>query len=161
LLVVEAAVFSRDRAMNISFAYPPMYADIVKRFAVTATTVFAWGETIYNPGRVEISEDLMAHETVHSGQQAAIGGPKAWWDRYLVEPAFLVSQEAEAYGRQYAVLGGRVKDRNARFRMLRELASHFSGPLYDYAVTFDEAVRLIKLNAASGNNTFVANHTNH
>lgn len=125
-----------------------MYADIVKRFAVNARTVFAWGDTIYNPGRIEIPEDLMAHEEVHSKQQAEVGGPRVWWDRYLAIGGadFIVSQEAEAYGHQYAVICKRTRDKNRRFEQLRELAQHFSGPLYGNVVSFDEALRLIKLN---------------
>lgn len=132
--------------MNVTMDYPPMYADIVKRFAVNGRTVFAWGDTIYNPGRIEIPEDLMAHEETHSGQQAEIGGPRVWWDRYLTDSAFVVSQEAEAYGNQYAAICKKVRDRNQRFKRLTELAQHFSGPLYGNVVSFDEAVRLIKLN---------------
>jgi hypothetical protein len=124
-----------------------MYADIVKRFAVTAKTVFAWGDTVYNPGRIDIPEDLMAHEEVHSKQQAAIGGPRVWWDNYLKDTGFVRDMEAEAYGRQFVVLSLRIKDRNARFQALRSLATHFSGPLYDHVVSFDEAMKLIKLHS--------------
>lgn len=130
--------------MEVSPTFPPMYAEIAKRFPVTARTVFAWGDTIYNPGGIEIPEDLMAHEEVHSRQQKEMGGPKVWWDLYLTDTSFVVRQEAQAYGRQFSVICARVRDRNVRFKRLRELAQHFSGPLYGNAIDFDEAMKLIK-----------------
>lgn len=115
-------------------------------------TFWTYGDTIYNPGGLELPDHIIAHEETHQRQQFAYeeeveggarGGADAWWKRYLTDPRFRMEQEAEAYGKQYAFFCSRVRDRNARARFLFELTSQLSGPLYQVAVSREQAKALI------------------
>lgn len=134
--------------MKVKNDFPPRYVEMVKRFpGITATAVFAYGDTLYNPSGGEIGDDLMAHENTHAGRQIDVGGPNEWWTRYMADEDFLISEEALAYGVQARFTFTHVKDRNARFRYLVGLAQTFSGPLYGNVVNFDTALILIKKTA--------------
>ena len=131
--------------MIVSVDFPPRFDEIVKRFpGITPGAVFAYGDTIFNPSGGEISDDLMVHESTHAGRQVDVGGPFEWWTRYMADKEFLISEEALAYGAQARFIVGRVKDRNARFRVIMNLARIFSGPLYGNVVDFDTAMTLIR-----------------
>lgn len=122
--------------------YPPIYAEIAARFKVGPRTIFAWGDTIYNPGGGHITRDLIAHEEVHMIQQA--GNPEAWWRRYLSDPEFLLSQEVEAYARQYQYICSENPNRNYRFQVLQALAMYLASPMYGNVTTIERAMELIK-----------------
>jgi hypothetical protein len=88
---------------------------------------------------------LINHEMVHSGQQAHYeGGPDAWWERYLTDAPFRLSQEIEAYHIQYVTYGKQNRDRNAQAKYLYQLASHLSSPMYKVETGHVEAMRKIK-----------------
>lgn len=131
-------------------------------------TFWTYGDTIYNPGGIDIRHDIMAHEEQHMRQQAAYKAPDApstvssatvegafahacgdgkdgWWKRYLAEPRFRLEQEAEAYGTQYRFFCSQVKDRNQRTRFLFMIADQLSGPLYQTAVTHAQARTMIEV----------------
>jgi hypothetical protein len=125
--------------------HPPILDLLVAAgFHPSPNTVFTVGDVVYNPGGGELPDDLLVHERVHTRQQAAVGGPEAWWDRYITDPAFMLDQEARAYGRQFAFLCRRVKDRNAQLHTLRHLAEILAGPIYAHPVAIERAMALIK-----------------
>jgi len=132
--------------MLISFEKPPIYDEAVKHFAIDPKhTVFTYGDTLYNPGGLFISEDLYVHEETHAEQQGhGEEGAKVWWDRYLTDPLFRVEQEAEAYGRQYACICQKVKDRNKRVVHLNALAHILAGPLYGKAISPTKSMKMIR-----------------
>lgn len=107
-------------------------------------TFWTYGDTIYNPGGIDIRDDIMAHEEQHEKQQAEIGKDE-WWKKYLTEPRFRLEQEAEAYGVQYKYYCRRVKDRNQQDRFLRSIASQLSGPLYQLALSHQQACLMIEV----------------
>lgn len=125
---------------------PPVY-DRIREAGMNfnpSTTIFTYGNAIYNPANIDVSPDLFAHEHTHIRQQAATnGGPDGWWDRYLQDPLFRVQEEAEAYGVQYRYLCGKKNGRQAQIRLLALLAGILSGPTYGHAVSFKDAVRMI------------------
>lgn len=135
-----------DGSVKISFEYPPIYNDICAAFKIQPKNVyFTYGDTIYNPDKLEIPPEIIEHEKVHMDQQNHNDVDAAlWWGKYLREPEFRVDQEARAYGRQYEVMCGVMKDRNYRLRFLMQLAMSLSGPLYDFAISSREAMELIK-----------------
>lgn len=99
------------------------------------TTIFTFGDTIYNPAGINVTLDLHAHEQVHELQQAAhkgvvTSGPKNWWKRYLKDPEFRFQQELEAYRAQYAYIRKQIKDRNQLNEYLIHLARELKGPMY-------------------------------
>ena len=108
-------------------------------------TVWTYGDTLYNPGGIFVTEDLLAHEQTHQAQQERIeGGKDAWWRQYLADPEFRLEQELQAYGMQYAYYCTQRKDRNQRFRFLYRLASTLAGPLYQVAISRSDAQAAIK-----------------
>ncbi len=125
-------------------------------------TFWTYGDTIYSPGGVNIPPDVVAHEEQHSRQQEAYQGcvhksseepcteecqkkwgKDAWWRRYLIDPRFRLEQEAEAYGTQYRFFCENVGDRNKRAIFLHRLAAILAGPLYQVAVSTQQAKALI------------------
>lgn len=127
--------------MKIVVARPPNFDKISAAFprAGDQGVLFAYGDTIFNPTNVAIPPQLLAHESVHEGQQVACGGPGGWWDRYIDDVEFRAAQELPAHCREYADYCSRVKDRNLRAKALHHIAARLSGPLYGGVMSFSEA----------------------
>lgn len=133
--------------MKILNEQPPV-SDIWKRahelFEIDDSgTVYAWGDTIYNPAGIHLPDEIVIHESVHSRQQHAMGGPSMWWEKYLTDATFRAAQEAEAYYAQYRAYCSTHKDRNQRARYLHEISSIFSSPMYKLGMTRAEAAMRI------------------
>lgn len=130
--------------MKIVAEFPPNYAEVKARFDPPVGTVFAWGDTIYAPGRGDdpvLEAHLVAHEEAHGRQQAASGGPAAWWLRYLEEPRFRLEQEVEAYRAQLAFVDD--LPRPERREMLAYAAKALASRMYGGLVTKEQARRLL------------------
>lgn len=121
--------------------YPPNYAEIKARFNPPPGTIFAYGDTIYSPHNSALSADLVAHETVHFAQQAAVGGPEAWWRCYIDDPAFRLEQELEAYRAQYALIS--ALPRPQRRELLAHICKSLAGGMYGSIVTKEQARALV------------------
>ena len=107
-------------------------------------TFWTYGDTIYSPGGLNVPPDIQAHEEQHSVQQAAHeGGKDGWWREFLASPRFRLEQEAEAYGAQYRFYCENVGDRNKRALFLHRLAATLAGPLYQVAVSVQQARAMI------------------
>lgn len=85
--------------MKIINNNPPNIDKIKKAFPIVKGTIFCYGDSIYNPDGMIISEDLIIHEGIHQKQQ----GDKIeeWWDKYISDKEFRLEQELEAYRNQY------------------------------------------------------------
>lgn len=131
--------------IKLKAAYPPNFGRIVKAIGrPPETAIYAWGDTIYIPsGQGNLPHHLIAHERVHFRQQEAIGGPKVWWDRYLVDVQFRLDQEVEAYRAQLASVQGAV-----RSKLMPVVARHLSSPMYGSIISFGEAIRLLTARSA-------------
>lgn len=129
--------------MKISHDYPPNIEAIRKVFDIKDRNdiVFTYGDTIHNPSKGKLTDSLIAHELVHTGQQAL--EPDKWWEKYLEDPAFRLSQEVEAYQEQYRFFISRYKDRNRRAVFLYKIASDLSGKMYGNMIEYRKAVELI------------------
>src|SRR5712664_3852417 len=113
--------------MNIVKALPPNYSQILQALPGTflhPDTIFTYGDTIYNPGGGELTHALLAHEWIHSVRQT---DPQAWWDLYLTDTKFLLSEELLAHRAEYQDFAYRCKDKEQRFQMLRLIAGRLSG----------------------------------
>lgn len=118
---------------------PPNYEAIVAAIGrPPETAVYAWGGTIYVPYE-PLPHELYAHELVHFRQQEELGGPEAWWERYLADPAFRLEQEIEAYRAQIASHPNRA----ARRACLRDVAADLAGPMYGRILSKDRALQLL------------------
>ena len=104
--------------MKIKVENPPMLESILAAGMIPnlQTTIFTYGDTIYNPGDNELPDHLIEHEDTHSKQQG--DDPDAWWLRYVNDPYFRLQQEIEAYVNQYKFICKQVTDRNKRFLIL-------------------------------------------
>jgi hypothetical protein len=132
--------------LRVSYNKPPMWDEVDAKFDLTGKLpIFAYGDVVYNPFKININADLIVHEAVHMKQQGNTKlGAKLWWIRYLGDTAFMISQEAEAYNAQYKFACKTTKDRNKQFTFLHALALQLSGPMYGSPVSYQEAMRLIK-----------------
>lgn len=131
--------------MQIIDEFPPNIEEIKKVFPIKTNTVYTYGDILYAPGiKFALPMDLIEHESIHSLQQRAYGGPQKWWDRYLKDPEFRKEHEMQAYQEQYKYLCRYCNNRAERFQLLVVLARDFSSPLYGSIVDFYTACRLIK-----------------
>jgi hypothetical protein len=122
---------------------PPNFDHICAAFKINPqTTVFTYGDILYNPAGAYISDDTMIHEEVHAKQQKEIT-PELWWGKFLRDANFRIGQEARAYAVQYRFLCQTHKDRNERVRILVRMAKTLSGPLYGEAIPHGKAFQLI------------------
>jgi hypothetical protein len=130
--------------MKITTKFPPNYIEIstVFRNHEQYSPVFAWGDTVYNPFNADLTPDVLYHEAVHTAQQGEdIVG---WYNKYLYDPEFRLSQELEAYAKQYKFVSKYIKDRELVNHLLNNYAEALSSPLYGSLVTKVEARKLIK-----------------
>lgn len=93
--------------MKIVNEYPPNYELIKFVLNPGKHATFCYGDILYNPSGRELPLDIEHHEEVHSHQQG--NEPAAWWNRYITDPDFRLSQEIEAYGAQYAFAKERIE----------------------------------------------------
>lgn len=127
-------------------------------------TFWTYGDTIYNPGALVLPDHIVAHEEQHSRQQTweymekylppqertlqhmeSRPAKDFWWEKYLTEPRFRLEQEAEAYGAEYKFFCKHRAYRNLRARFLHTKAAQLSGPLYQVAVTHQQASDMIAI----------------
>ena len=122
--------------MKHSYQKPPVWKHALAAFDFNPdTTVFTYGDTIYNPGKISLSPDLVIHEEVHERQQKNMNvlyrfGPAIWWRKYLRDPKFRFEQELEAYRAQYAFFERALTDRQLKHKILEDLAGKLIGPMY-------------------------------
>ena len=123
--------------MRIVIDRPPNYDKINAAFNIAGLPViFAYGDTIYNPGNGEVTRSLIEHELTHCIQQA--DSPEAWWDLYIESPDFRFTQELAAHRAEFDHYRKRhVGKRSTRY--LEHCASKFSSPVYGNIVTHAQA----------------------
>lgn len=108
---------------------PPNLAAIVKAFGRQAASpgiIYSYGDRIHVPSGKPLPYELLVHEETHLRQQAAAGGPEPWWERYLVDAAFRLEQEIEAYRNQLAT----ITDRKTRRARISAIANLLAGGTY-------------------------------
>jgi len=118
---------------------PAIMPTLIEQFGVSFDDVVVTvGNKIHT--KYALTADLLEHELVHVKQQTAYeGGSDAWWQRYLVDEKFRLSQEIEAYRVQYNFLRGTMKDRNKLAVQAHRIAATLSGPMYGNCISFAAA----------------------
>jgi len=139
----------RDVKMNIVLEPPPNAAEIEKVFpGVTKgfkPIIFCYGRSIYNPAKIVIPVQLIAHEAVHALQQDTYGLDE-WWDDYLEYPPFRLHQETAAH--KIEAEAYREHSNRAMYRTYRkEVARRLASPLYGSLVSVKKAMEMISENA--------------
>jgi len=131
--------------MEIVIAPPPIFDKIVAVFPSAANkgVIFTWGNTIFNPSGIHVNENLYAHETVHRDHQAKGESVEKWWERYLDDVEFRLTEELPAHQLEYKTFCGRNKDRNHRVNYLHAVANRLASPLYGNVMTKQAAIKAL------------------
>lgn len=140
--MTQHSLWERQNYLKIIVDFPPNIKDIKNRFTLTGRELFAWGDIIFNPSGSKVPKQLLAHEHVHSKQQG--DKIKAWWDRYLIDKEFRLSQELEAHQVEYYVFCKNEPNRNRRRIYLKIVAKKLSSRIYGKMITFGKAKELIR-----------------
>lgn len=129
--------------MKIVTGYPENYEEIKAAFPAieNMATVFAYGDTLYNPTGAKIPDHLLVHEQTHTKQQAM--SPDLWWRQYIADAQFRLQQEVEAYGNQYAYIS-EIASNRVRREFLHTFSKTLSSEMYGSIVSYAEADRLIR-----------------
>ncbi len=133
--------------VHVKVEKPPIYENACAAFRLNPkSVVFTYGDTIYNPNDLPLGEDIIAHEMVHVEQQGGNDkGAQVWWSKFLQDPEFRLSQELEAYAKQYNFICKHMtQNKQVRFNLLKRYAEILSGPLYGNCVGFHKAITAIK-----------------
>lgn len=130
--------------MTISTEYPPNYEAIKTAFPAVegGTSLFAYGSTIYNPFNLNVPQHLIVHEEVHEKQQGA--NPESWWNQYISDPSFRLTEEIEAYGTQFQFIKKHLGKSKYTTMALNDLATHLSSDIYGDMISLAKAKKLIK-----------------
>jgi hypothetical protein len=130
--------------MKIIENYPPNFNKIKSVFNNTEEhrAIFSYGDTIYNPYKVEVTPDLERHEQKHSEQQGTL--PEVWWDEYLNNKHFRLEQEIEAYGEQIIFLSEIITDYKLLEWFKEKIAQALSGDLYGNMLNYGQAVSKLR-----------------
>lgn len=132
---------------EIIVSYPPNIEEIKAVFpAVTSTSgiIFAWGNTIYNPNNVPLSEALCAHEYIHGSRQTSDENAIIkWWRTYLEDPEFRINEEILGHKAELSVELTNILDRNQRNKIVNLIAQRLSGPVYGNVITLKRARELL------------------
>lgn len=130
--------------MNIVNAHPPNFPEIAAAFphASKPGVIFSFGDTLYVPGGYPVSQELIAHETVHGRRQNAMG-IMLWWDAYIRDPEFRLAEELPAHRAEFLDFCRRKADPNSRIRELMKVAERLASPLYGSLISVGEARRRI------------------
>lgn len=134
--------------MKIKEENPPNFIEIIRVFGDLSKKkpCFCYGDVIYNPYRVEITPDLEIHEDTHRIQQGNL--PDIWWEQYLSDTNFRLSQEIEAYAKQYQFACKLVDEIRGGAKMkkaiLESIAKSLSGEMYGSIITYSQAETAIR-----------------
>ena len=96
--------------------------------------MMVWGKTIYT--KHKLPEHLLEHEKVHIKQQRNKFIGLIWWIRYTFSVKFRLSQEIEAFKKQYEILSTKES--------LYNIAKILSSGMYGNIISFKEALNKIK-----------------
>lgn len=93
--------------------------------------------------KFEIPPEKLVHEAVHIRRQNEIGRD-LWWELYLSKDTFRLEEEVLAYKAEWKFLEKAINNREIRYQLLLEIASHLSSFIYGNIVDQKEAIKLIK-----------------
>jgi len=132
--------------MKIINDVPPNYEEVKKHFDLTGiSVVFTFGNIIYNPSKVEIGPEIIAHEEVHKAQQEEVGGPEKWWDKFLKDKEFRLQQELAAYRTQYKFVDSLEHiSRKQKDNFLDQISFMLAGKMYGNLMTHPQAKSKIR-----------------
>jgi hypothetical protein len=128
---------------KIVLDYPPNYNQLKVVFPIVGQPIiFSWGDRIYNPNKVFIPAELIAHEGVHGDRQGVDEACiQAWWDKYIEDTKFRLYEEILAHKAEFEALTRRHS--NKRAANLLKIATKLAAPLYESLVSIEEAKQVL------------------
>jgi len=120
---------------------PAIYYKCRQKFGVVwhQGIIITYGDTVYC--KVDISPDLKVHEETHIRQQAVMG-KDLWWEKYLSDKKFRLSQEVEAYRNQMVYIKKNYS--NVEIKSLKKGIVQDMCTLYDGMCTIKQARKLLR-----------------
>jgi len=124
---------------------PPNWESLAEAFpsirGQEQRVIFTYYPHIYMPREIPIPADLAVHENIHLHQQQLVT-PGIWWQEYIINPEFRLSQELEAYGAQLHYWSAY---RNLIFKQMHHnLAVDLSSDFYRNIISYSEASSQLK-----------------
>jgi len=131
--------------MDILEQFPPNINEIRQYLDVDKhKPFFCYGNTLYNPFKQIIPEDILFHESIHAKQQTNYFSPDFWWQKYLMDREFRKEVELEAFARQYLWLKQYVPEKAYR-EALEDFSVILSSDLYDLNLNKYQARTLLSI----------------
>lgn len=130
------------RSIEVVHGRPPNFQAIATVFpeAFREGVIFTYAPKAYFTGKGDLSRELKAHEAVHANRQLDMGGPDAWWERYLVDPGFRLHEELLAHRAEWQAF---TRRHGPGVRFLNVIAARLAGPLYGKMLTVAQAKHAI------------------
>lgn len=121
---------------------PPIYEELVREFNIDweSGVIIAWNGKVYTKDTLDPQKVI--HELVHLDEQKKMGN-EAWWQLYIENQQFRLDQEVMAMKAEIRFLRKYIKDREAVFRMIREIVLSLSSPMYGNIIDQKGAYRLL------------------
>jgi len=128
--------------MQIKHKLPPNHNQIKQVLKTTEYTIYCYGDIIYNPSGLPLTDDLEYHESIHAHQQKLMG-VEEWWEKYLEDKRFRLEQEIEAYKLQMEYADEHY-DRPKRREIKKEIIKNLSSDLYGKLLTKKEVKEILE-----------------
>lgn len=124
---------------------PAIYDRLKSRFQTIdweKGLAIVFGDKIY--AKFPLPNDVIAHELMHVKQQKEMGAV-VWWDKYLEDDEFRLSQEIEAYQAQAKYIREHTEQSNRDWRRmaLKRIAQDLSSSIYGNMISYDKACQLL------------------
>lgn len=129
--------------VKISHEIPSIYPRLKEKFGIEWDRSVIITQFPFVHCKIPLTATKTVHEATHLRQQEEIGVMK-WWDRYINEPDFRLSQELEAYLEEANFVREMFSDRNLRYRLIYDMARQLSSRMYGSIISFEEARKLLK-----------------
>lgn len=124
---------------------PPNFEQIRAVFpqATRKGVIFTFGHKIFVPSGEDISESLIAHETIHAKRQGRFSRTiEQWWAEYLADKQFRFREELLAHRAEYEWF--KNSSRAERIVARGEIARRLSSPLYGNLIDYKKAKAAIQ-----------------
>ena len=131
--------------MIVSKEKPKIYDRLHKEFGIDWEQGFCivWGDVCHS--KYDVRPDLFAHEETHSNQQMILG-PEIWWNAYINDTEFRLSQEVEAYRNQIKYIKEHTREmsRPVRRFAIDTMCKQLASSVYGNIISYKKAKELLK-----------------
>jgi len=128
--------------LKFSTQIPNIYYKLRDAFGIKWSNeiIITYGDTVYCER--DIDEAKKVHEATHVSQQSNCD-PDEWYDKYINNVDFRLSQEIEAYKNEIKFYKKKIKDRNLRYLCCEQVYRDISSSIYGNMISYSEAKKLL------------------